>query len=277
MTKKEIILEILNNQNNMISTHEITDIFYSEYKYIIENKKRYYNDNNIKKTDNEIFVQINAEISSTIIRYLSNKLVMKKINNKNHYILKEKHQEKYQENDEYNVVKIRKKKKETIKVERDIIYQMTCEDLDWKCLTIYKHNEHLNYEITNITEYTYIFSDSYKKTIKIGKTSQESPEKRLKNFLTGNIDIDITIVFPATLYKEKFLHDKYDIYRVQDNREWFFKSKDLIKFIEEHKEKNKIALDWYYKFKKTNDIEKKILKFKNTQSTILVKVREHQK
>lgn len=73
------------------------------------------------------------------------------------------------------------------------------------------------------------------------------------------INKHIDIVFPATLYKEKYLHDKYDDSRMVDNREWFHKTKSLSNFIELHKKKNEIAMKWYYKQKEIKEIEKQIM------------------
>jgi len=149
-------------------------------------------------------------------------------------------------------------KKIVVSKEREIIYQMTCEELEWKCLTIYKDDDHIDYEISNITEYTYVF-DGNNTLVKIGKTSQETPVNRLNGMKTANPAIHIALVFPATLYKEKHLHDKFDDYRQQNNREWFFKSKTILGFINNHLKKNEIALKWYYKQKEIKEIETKII------------------
>ena len=138
---------------------------------------------------------------------------------------------------------------------------MTCKELNWKCLTIYKNNEHLDYEITNIEEYTYIF-DGNNTLIKIGKTTQETPINRLNSLKTANPAINIAIIFPSTLYKEKYLHNIFDDYRQQDIREWFCKSSKLLKFISKHKEKNLKVLDWYYKQKNIKKIENEIINWK---------------
>jgi len=156
--------------------------------------------------------------------------------------------------EDISISKLYQKMKPEIIIEskRKIIYQMTCEELNWKCLTLYQDDDHIDYDISEIKEYTYIFDDT-NKLIKIGKTSQETPINRLNGFKTANPAIFINIVFPSTLYTEKFLHNKFDDYREDMGREWFFKTKVMTNFILEHKQKNKIALDWYYK---QIDIEK---------------------
>lgn len=141
--------------------------------------------------------------------------------------------------------------------EREIIYQLTNEELEWKCLTIYKDDDHIDYEISEVKEYTYVFDDNTK--LKIGRTSQENPVRRLDAMKTANPTIHIDIVFPATLHKEKFLHDKYDDSRMLDNREWFHKTKSLSTFIDSHKKKNEFAMKWYYKQKEIREIEKQII------------------
>jgi len=141
--------------------------------------------------------------------------------------------------------------------EREIVYQLTCEELGWKCLTIYKDDDHLNFELSECPEYTYVFDDNTK--LKIGRTSQENPVRRLDAMKTANPTIHIDIVFPSSQHPEKELHKRFDDSRMVDNREWFHKTKSLSKFIEEHKKKNSIALDWYYKQIKIKDIEKNII------------------
>jgi hypothetical protein len=279
MTRKEIIVKILKDKKSPITTNNIVNIIYDKYSFIVENKRKYYTENNKEKTEKQIRQQLHAEIGSFIHQNLQKEIITIKINKKNHHILTENYD--YNENyatsaeiingkiDNYNydyndetdekLDQIRKKK-ETIKVEieREIVYQMTCEELDWKCLTIYKDDEHLDYEITPIKEYTYVF-DGNNTLIKLGKTSQETPIVRLNGLKTANPAINVAIVFPATLYKEKYLHETFDDYRQQNNREWFFKSKKLLAFIAEHKAKNDQALEWYYKQRDIKDIENKII------------------
>jgi len=141
--------------------------------------------------------------------------------------------------------------------EREIVYQLTCEELEWKCLTIYKDDDHLNFELAECPDYTYVFDDNTK--LKIGRTSQENPIRRLDAMKTANPTIHIDIVFPSSQHPEKELHKRFDDSRMVDNREWFHKTKSLSKFIDEHKKKNEIALDWYHKQNKINEIEKLIL------------------
>ena len=44
-----------------------------------------------------------------------------------------------------------------------------------------------------------------------------------------------------------------------DNIEWFHKTKSLISFINEHKNKNTKSLEFYYKQKEIKEIEKQII------------------
>ena len=266
MTKKEIILSLLKDEKTPLKLTDIVELFYLRMTDSIQLKRDYYIENKIEKSDIEMRTQIGAEFSSTIGRYLTTELITQKVDKKNHYILTEN----YDHSKDYiaetingkiiedKLDKIRKQKE--IKIDREIVYQMTCEELHWKCLIIYKDEEYLDYEITNVSEYTYFFDNGHNNNVKIGKTSR-TPEDVLKDFKTGNPEINIDIVFPSILYKEKFLHEKFDNSRIDDGREYFFKTKTIKTFIQEHKSKNEKALEWFYKQKDIKDIEKSILKW----------------
>ena len=46
----------------------------------------------------------------------------------------------------------------------------------------------------------------------------------------------------------------------RDNREWFFKVKMVNEFIEEHKSKHKLYMNWYKKRLELEKIEENIIK-----------------
>lgn len=249
MTRKECLLEIMKDGVKMTST-EICNKFYELYPDMIEQKRHSYIIKGKIMSEKDLWIQFRAEL----INYCINKNSIRQIkeNKKIFYIL-DKVVETY-----ITLEIIEQKQTKEPKEEREVIYQMTNEELGWKCLNVYKDGDHIDFDITSITEYTYVFDDNTP-ILKIGKTSQETPKNRLDQFLTGNPSIHIDIVFPATLYKEKFLHEKFSDFRQQTNREWFYKVQKLSDFIEEHKNKNGIVMDSYKKYKELKDIEKQII------------------
>ena len=90
MTRKENILEILSKAETPLSTNQIVNIIYEDYHFIVDNKIKQYKEKNVLKTEKEIRQQIYAETSSIIFLNLKNEVVTKKINKRNHHILKNK-------------------------------------------------------------------------------------------------------------------------------------------------------------------------------------------
>lgn len=248
MTRRECLLEILKNGEKITST-EICNKFYELYPTLIEEKRQSYINKNVNKTEDELWTQFRAELISFMTQHDStNSFMQIKEEGKTYYCLKNIKPSEIQEIQPTTII---------VPKEREIVYQLTCEELSWKCLTIYKDDDHLNHEITECSEYTYIFDDNTK--LKIGRTSQENPIKRLEGMKTANPTIHVDIIFPSTQYSEKELHNKFDDSRMDNNREWFHKTKSLMSFTTEHKKKNEKALELYYKQKDIKDIEKHIL------------------
>lgn len=117
-----------------------------------------------------------------------------------------------------------------------IEYNITSELLNWKLLNVKLDSNNILFNVLDCHEYTYILADN-SQYIKIGKTSQEQPEKRLNQLRTGNPDLNFLIVFPSITYKEKDLHSKFD--NSHYKLEFFFKTKDILNFI--ISEQNKIS------------------------------------
>jgi hypothetical protein len=69
---------------------------------------------------------------------------------------------------------------------------------------------------------------------------------------TTNPDI-LVISFPSTFHLEKELHKKFKQYK--DDREWFFKVNELNAFIDEHREKNDMFMNWYNKQLEIKELE----------------------
>lgn len=255
MKKPEFFLKCI-YPNKKLKSNDIVELYYLECKNDVDEKRLYYKEKGVEKTENELRYQISAEFTSIPHK---NNFKYIQVENKEYFLTLEGikyYEDNFLELDNEENIEIIVEQSNIKKLEKEIIYQMTSEELDWKCLTIYKYDNKLDFEISDSSIYSYIFDGKYN-LVKIGKSSTENLFKRYNNLKTGNPAINIEIVFPSTYYSESFLKEKFKIYR--EEREWFHKTKDIVNFIEEHKRKNKLALEFYNKQKEIKNIENQIL------------------
>jgi hypothetical protein len=146
------------------------------------------------------------------------------------------------------------------RVEKVLLYQIVDKTLDWKTLSIFNHDENIEYHLTDTTEFTYIMEDKAHDTVKIGKTTNE-PEFRLNSLRTANPSIKLLHVFPSTQYSESELHQKFEDFR--KDREWFFYAKKVKDFINLELQKHNDIIDSYEKRLELDKLETSMLnKFK---------------
>lgn len=139
--------------------------------------------------------------------------------------------------------------------DRILLYQITSKELNWKKLSLYNHEENIEYELTDCEEYTYIIEDKAHATLKIGKTKND-PELRLNQLKTANPSISLLHVFPSTQHSESELHQMFNDF--QKDLEWFFYSKGLKTFMSEETSKHYSIVESYKKRIELNEIESKM-------------------
>ena len=137
-----------------------------------------------------------------------------------------------------------------------LLYQITSKSIGWKTLSIFNHEENIEYEISNCDEYTYIMKDDAHDTIKIGKTKND-PEIRFNQFRTANPSIKLMHVFPSSLYSESDLHNKFD--DSQKDLEWFYNTKEVRTFLTEELKKHDSVMKSYLKRQELNSIESNMI------------------
>lgn len=146
------------------------------------------------------------------------------------------------------------------KVEKVLLYQIVDKTLDWKTLSIFNHDENIEYHLSDTNEFTYIMEDQAHDTVKIGKTTNE-PELRLNSLRTANPSIKLLHVFPSSQYSESELHLKFEDFR--KDREWFFYAKKVKDFIQSELRKHKDIIESYDKRLELDKLESSMLeKFK---------------
>lgn len=141
-------------------------------------------------------------------------------------------------------------------IDKVLLYQITSKDLGWKKISVYNHEENIEYEIVNCEGYTYIMEDKAHDTIKIGKTKND-PESRLNQLKTGNPSISLLHVFPSSQFPESELHERFTDLR--KDLEWFYYGKGLKKFLTEEIDKHNSITKSYSKRAELDDIEKEML------------------
>jgi hypothetical protein len=141
-------------------------------------------------------------------------------------------------------------------IEKVLLYQIVDKSLDWKTLSIYNHDENIEYHLGDSMEFTYIMEDQAHSTVKIGRTTNE-PEIRLNSLKTANPSIKLLHVFPSSQYSESELHNKFEIFR--KDREWFFYAKDVKDFIQSELGKHRDILESYEKRLELDKLESSML------------------
>jgi hypothetical protein len=141
-------------------------------------------------------------------------------------------------------------------IERVLLYQIVDKSLDWKTLSIYNHDENIEYHLGDSMEFTYIMEDQAHSTVKIGRTTNE-PELRLNSLKTANPSIKLLHVFPSSQYSESELHKKFEIFR--KDREWFFHANDVKDFIQSELIKHRDILESYEKRLELDKLESSML------------------
>lgn len=141
-------------------------------------------------------------------------------------------------------------------IERVLLYQIVDRTLDWRTLSIYNHDENIEYHLNDSVEFTYIIEDQAHTTVKIGKTMNE-PELRLNSLKTANPSIKLLHVFPSSQYSESELHKKFEIFR--KDREWFFHANDVKDFIQSELSKHRDILESYEKRLELDKLESSML------------------
>lgn len=145
----------------------------------------------------------------------------------------------------------------TIEENRKIkIYEITNKALNWNKLVVYKTPIGFEYNLEDCSEYTYIMKDDLSDCVKIGKTCN-TPEQRLSQLKTGNPNLRLLISFPASLYSEKFLHQKFA--ESHKSLEFFHNTKSLQKFIQDSIEKEETIYNAFSKKNELSILESKIL------------------
>lgn len=137
-----------------------------------------------------------------------------------------------------------------------LLYQIVDRSLEWKTLSIFNHDENIEYHVSDTSEFTYIMEDQAHETVKIGKTTNE-PELRLNSLRTANPSIKLLHVFPSTQYSESELHQKFEDFR--KDREWFFYAKKLKDFVNSELKKHKDIIISYEKRLELDKLEVSML------------------
>lgn len=145
-------------------------------------------------------------------------------------------------------------------IDKILLYQIVDKSLDWRTLSIFNHDENIEYHLSDTGEFTYIMEDQAHDTVKIGKTTNE-PEFRLNSLRTANPSIKLLHVFPSSQYSESELHQKFEDFR--KDREWFFYAKKVKDFIQSELRKHKDIIESYDKRLELDKLESFMLeKFK---------------
>lgn len=148
------------------------------------------------------------------------------------------------------------KEEENTSKERILLYSITSKELNWKKLSVYNNNDHIEYEVSDCSEYTYIIEDNSHDKIKIGKTKND-PEQRLSSLKTSNPSLNILHVFPAEQYSEEELHKRFD--DLHYKLEWFHYTKILKFFLSQEILKHNKIYNAYQKNNEYYDCEKNML------------------
>lgn len=150
-------------------------------------------------------------------------------------------------------------------INKSVLYQITDHSFGWKTLSVIDDGGSTKYEISNCDEYTYMFEDAAHDTVKIGKTKSD-PAVRLSQLRTGNPQITLSYVFPASRFTESYLHNMFSSFR--KDLEWFFRTQALKNFISTEKEKHAKIIETYNQSVKVSALEKELAVMLATNKTL---------
>lgn len=141
--------------------------------------------------------------------------------------------------------------------DRKLFYQVVDSSLEFRTLSIFKHEGNFEYEVSSSQEeLVYVILDPARNTIKIGKTDRFL-DKRLNEHRTSNPHISLLHVFPSSQYSESYLHKMFE--DLHDDREWFFYGKKAKEFILKEKTKHQSIIDSYQLKIELNKLESLML------------------
>lgn len=201
MTKKEFILKVL-YENGNLTGHKITDFYYEQQEYDVEQKRIYYISKGTEKTEKQLKLQIRAELTAEVAKIwnINLKYISRDNNSPVIYSITEEgkryYEETYLENTTDSIIVDQENNK------NEIIEDESIED-----------------EITTIGIVYLLRSLTYRDTYKIGKTIRTIEErvedlKRDSTYSIFNLKPIMYIICSDYDLIERVFHKFFENYRL---------------------------------------------------------------